>query len=165
MTRKAPLALGALAVTALLFGCSPEVDRVGEEEKEPLPEETPEAFTEFSDIQLPENPEELEISVDRNRFDKPRYRIHMTGTVDDVDEVCGQVGNYLRRSKEDWLESEAEELDVPTDEIEDVDLENVYGCGAVIQSSGADIDALVLKPAEDDGGTATLYLHAAPFQT
>ncbi|MBB4930017.1 hypothetical protein F4561_000837 [Lipingzhangella halophila] len=165
MNRKTPLTLGALAAIALLFGCSPASDRNEEEEKEPLPEETPEAFTEFSDIQLPENPEKLEISVDRNEFDKPRYRIHMTGTLDDVDEVCGQVGNYLPHVNEETVDAEAEELDVPSDEIEDVDLDYVYGCDAVIQSSGADVNALVLKPGEDDNGTATLYLHAEPFQT
>ena len=77
-----------------------------------------------------------------------------------ADQLCEQVGNYLIQAR-GVSDEQAETLRIPESDLAAAN-EPVWGCSAVIQSTGADIEAVVL-PMDDD--TARVYLRAEAFRT
>ena len=136
--------------------------RGGQVEQSPTstPEASAEAFHEFSGVHLPDGAENPEITVELDDRGSPVYWVSFGGPRAAADQLCEQVGNYLIQAR-GVSDEQAETLRIPESDLAAAN-EPVWGCSAVIQSTGADIEAVVL-PMDDD--TARVYLRAEAFRT
>lgn len=133
--------------------------RTGEGRGEQSPTSTAEAFHEFSGVHLPDGAENPEITVELDDRGSPIYGVSFGGPRAAADQLCEQVGNYLIQAR-GVSDEQAETLRIPESDLAAAN-EPVWGCSAVIQSTGADIEAVVL-PMDDD--TARVYLRAEAFR-
>ncbi|MFW5419768.1 hypothetical protein J0910_24420 [Nocardiopsis sp. CNT-189] len=140
-----------LALTLFAGACSGG----GEEEPSGEIDTSPDAYTEYSGVALPEGVEAPEITAEYDEFDSPVYSVEFSGTPEQAEEVCEGIGNWLPRV-DGVSEEEREQFGISAEAL-DAAGEEIRGCSAIDMETGVQNEGIVLYPDEE---TADVYLHS-----
>ncbi|MBB6170645.1 hypothetical protein HNR23_000705 [Nocardiopsis mwathae] len=113
------------------------------------------SFEEFAQLDLPDSAEDVTTNTLANELDSLIYRAHFTTTHEEAEDICREIGNYLPRSQ--GIPKHDQGLYGITPDTAREFEDSAYGCTALNQQTGRQVEGIVLYP---DGAAAHVYLRA-----